>query len=226
MIITGIDIDVKRSKRKTVSIFIERDGSVTALVPEKISEDELKEVITSKEYQIHKNLAEWKQLNDKAIHREYVSGQSFMYFGRNYRLKLIEKNQGKVILYKGKFLLGKDEVDKGKEYFIDFYKTKLKEKIIPIIKHRQAQLGVEVREVKVMELQNRWASCSSEKRINFHWKCMMAPVEVLNYIVVHELVHFNHPNHTPVFWNEVDKLIPDFIKNKEWLRVHGSGMSI
>jgi predicted metal-dependent hydrolase len=226
MMISGVEISIKRSKRKTLSIFVERDGSVTALAPEKIAEDKLREVIISKEYQIHKNLAEWKQLNDRSVHREYVSGQSFMYLGRNYRLRLTDEPQGKLLFSKGKFLLGRSEVSKGKSYFTDFYKEKLRVKILPIIKHHQAQLGVEVSDVKVMELQNRWASCTSNGKLHFHWKCMMAPVDVLHYIVVHELVHFSHPNHTTVFWNDVDKVIPRYQKHKEWLRVHGAGLDV
>jgi len=226
MIISGIKISIKKSKRKTLSIFIERDGSVTALVPENITDDELKEVIISKEYQIHKNLAEWKQLNDRVVHREFVSGQSFMYLGRNYRLKLTDEKHGKLIFFKGKFLLGRDEVIKGKEYFTEFYKEKLRAKILPIIESRQAQFGVEVRDVKVMELQNRWASCTSSGKIHFHWKCMMAPIDVLHYIVVHELVHLTHSNHTAAFWNDVDKVLPEYQKHKEWLRTHGAGMDI
>lgn len=226
MKISGIDISIKRSKRKTLSIFIERDGTVSALVPEDIASDKLEEVLITKEYQIHKNLAEWKQLNDRAVYREYVNGQSFMYSGRNYRLKLTDDSQGRLRFFRGKFLLGRDETGKGKEYFTEFYKDRLRIKILPIIELHQAQLGVDVNDVKVMELQNRWASCTQTGKLHFHWKCMMAPTDVLHYIVVHELVHFNHLNHTAAFWNDVDKVIPDYQKQKEWLRVHGAGMDV
>jgi predicted metal-dependent hydrolase len=62
--------------------------------------------------------------------------------------------------------------------------------------------------------------------VNFHWKCAMAPVEVLHYIVVHELAHLLQNNHTQAFWNEVDKIIPNYDEQVNWLKIHGSGMSL
>ena len=62
--------------------------------------------------------------------------------------------------------------------------------------------------------------------LNFHWKCMMAPLTILDYIVVHELAHLLYPNHTAAFWNQVDKVMPDFQERKEWLRENGAGMDI
>lgn len=226
MNVSGIDISVKKSKRKTVSIFIERDGSVSALVPERLDDSEIEEVIKGKEYQIHKNLAEWTQLNDKQVLREFVNGQSFLYLGRNYRLKLVDEELGEVQFVKGQFLLSKLEIDNAKEYFIEFYRNKLKEKITPLVRQYKEQLGVHPNDVNVMELQNRWASCSAKGNINFHWKCAMAPMDVLQYIVVHELAHLIHLNHTPEFWNELDKILPNYEKQLNWLKLNGAGMDL
>ncbi len=226
MIVAGIDIDIKRSKRKTVSIFVERDGSVSARVPEDLSEEQIAEVIESKSYKIHSHLAEWSQLNEAKIDREYVSGQSFLYLGRNYRLKLTDEPIEGLKLKNGYFLLNKDQQNKAKELFTEFYRTKLKEKLPQLVQRHQNKLGVKPREVKVMELQHRWASCSKKGNVNFHWKCAMAPMAVLNYIVVHELAHLIHPNHTTAFWNEVDKVLPGYQSQIMWLKRYGAGMDI
>ena len=77
-----------------------------------------------------------------------------------------------------------------------------------------------------MELQNRWASCSNKGNVNFHWKCAMAPIDVLSYIVVHELAHLIHPNHTTAFWNEIDKVYPNYDKQVQWLKLNGAGMDL
>ncbi len=87
-------------------------------------------------------------------------------------------------------------------------------------------MGVHPKAVRVMDLKNRWASCSPGNNLNFHWKCMMAPLTVLDYIVVHELTHLIHPNHTQAFWNEVDKVLPDYQERKEWLTKNGSQMTL
>lgn len=226
MIVAGIDVDVTKSKRKTVSIFIERDGSVSARVPETLSTEEIEEVIKSKEYQIHKHIAEWTQLNEKKTEREYVNGQSFLYMGRNYRLRLVGEDLSELTLRNGRFLLPDKNRDQAKSLFIDFYKSKLQEKLPEIVTRYQAQMGVKPNDIKIMELQNRWASCSTKGNVNFHWKCAMAPIDVLHYIVVHELAHLIHPNHTTAFWNEVDKIMPNYQSHHNWLRLNGAGMDL
>jgi predicted metal-dependent hydrolase len=226
MIVSGVDITIQKCERKTVSIFVERDGSVLARVPIKLNEEEIKDILKSKEYQIFKNLAEWEQLNANSIEREYVNGQSFLYFGRNYRLKLVDGKQGDLQFNKNTFLLSKQDKLKAKELFIKFYKDKLNVKINPIVNKYKDQLGVEPEGIKVMELQNRWASCTSSGNVNFHWKCAMAPMDVLHYIVVHELAHLIHNNHTQAFWNEVDKILPNYDEQVNWLKINGSGMDL
>ena len=226
MKISNIDIAIQKSERKTVSIFIERDGSVSARVPKKLNDEEIKEILKAKEYQIFKNLAEWEQLNANAVEREYVNGQSFLYAGRNYRLKLVDENFGELRFVKNTFLLSKQQKHKAKELFVQFYKDKLTTKIHPIIERYKNQLGVSPNQIKIMELQNRWASCTSNGHVNFHWKCAMAPIDVLHYIVVHELSHLIHNNHTQAFWNEVDKILPNYQEQVNWLKINGVGMDL
>jgi predicted metal-dependent hydrolase len=110
--------------------------------------------------------------------------------------------------------------------FKEFYRQKGKKRIGERVEHYQRRLGAEPKTVRIIDLKNRWASCSPDGNLNFHWKCMMAPPTVLDYIVVHELAHLLHPNHTAVFWNEVDKVMPDYPERKRWLRVNGAGMNL
>lgn len=226
MVVSGIDIVIQKSERKTVSIFVERDGSVSARVPEKLDDNEIRDILKAKEYQIFKNLAEWTQLNENAVEREYVNGQSFLYLGRNYLLKLVDDKIDGVQFKRNTFLLSKADKAKAKELFVKFYKDKLNSKIHPIIERYKNQLGVEPKQIKVMELQNRWASCMANGNVNFHWKCAMAPIDVLHYIVVHELAHLIHNNHTQAFWNEVDKILPNYDEQVNWLKINGVGMDL
>lgn len=226
MNVLGIDVAIKKSKRRTVSIFIERDGTISARVPKSLSSEEISSIIKSKEYQIHKHLAEWNQLNEKKVEREYVNGQSFLYLGKNYRLSLVPEVTSELMLRNGRFLLSQENKDQAKRLFIEFYKSKLQERLPSIVSRYQSQMGVTPNELKVMELQHRWASCSPKGNINFHWKCAMAPIEVLHYIVVHELAHLIHPNHTVAFWNEVDKILPNYQLRHQWLKLNGAEMDL
>jgi predicted metal-dependent hydrolase len=226
MKIAELHIKITKSSRKTVSIFIERDGSVSARVPETFTDKQIEDVVLSKQYQIHKHLAQWTQLNEKKSVREYVNGQSFLYHGRNYKLKIIDEDFNGLVFRGNCFYISKKQHDKAKKYFIEFYKIKLLEKINVIIKRYKDQLGVNPNEIKIMELQNRWASCSSKSNLNFHWKCAMAPIDVINYIVLHEMVHILHPDHTKHFWNELDKIMPQYQKHVDWLKMNGAGMDL
>jgi predicted metal-dependent hydrolase len=222
-----ITFNIKKSRRKTLSIYIERDGTVTVIAPENLTDQEIEDVLKKKAYRIYKALAEWEVTNTAKVDREYVNGQSFMYLGRNYRLEIVNDDQEKpLILKNGYFLLRKKDKAKANQIFKEFYKEKGYPKIVERVERYKKKIDVNPKQIRIMELKNRWASCSEKGNLNFHWKCIMAPPDVLSYIVAHELVHLVHKNHTKAFWNEIDKVVPDFQRHIEWLRLNGAAMDI
>lgn len=224
--LNNVELNIKRSNRRTISIYVERDGRVSILAPEKITEIKLNEIIKKKEYLIYKHLAKWKELNSGKIEREWVNGQSYLYLGRNYRLKILKESDTSLSLKNGFFNLDKAQINNANKLFIEFYKEKGLPKIIERVIYYKTKMGLEPKQIRIMDLKNRWASCSVSGNINFHWKCIMAPLSVIDYIVVHELAHLKHNNHTSAFWNEIDKVIPDYQKQIQWLREKGAGMSL
>ena len=221
-----IEYNLAKSNRKTASIYIERDGSISVLAPEKWSQDQINEVLERKRPWIYRGLAEWEDLNATRVTREFVSGEGFLYLGRTYRLRIVEKQAKHLILKDGYFYMRSDALEKPYEIFKEFYRAKGQTKINERVEYYQVKMGLEPGKVRVMELKNRWASCSENSDMNFHWKCMMAPLNIIDYIVVHELAHLIHKNHTDAFWNSIDKVLPDYIERKEWLRINGAGMNI
>ena len=131
-----------------------------------------------------------------------------------------------MLLKDGQFFLLISEKENAKRHFINFYKENGKIKILNRIVEFKNKIGVNPGKIRIMDLQNRWASCTGEGNINFHWKCLMAPYAVLDYIVVHELIHLVHKNHTQSFWNDVDKILPDYKDSIEWLKSHGASMDL
>ena len=79
---------------------------------------------------------------------------------------------------------------------------------------------------KVLELKNRWGSCSVSGVVNIHWKCAMLPLSVLDYVIVHELAHLKYPSHTPDLWRLVEMVLSDYEVQKNWLKFNGAGMSL
>jgi len=220
-----IEYSLKRSKRKTASIYVERDGGVSVLVPEELTDKQIDELLEAKRKWIYTNQAVWRDLNAARVHREYVNGEGFLYLGRTYRLKLVEDQPVPLMLKDGYFCLRTNGVSPDTA-FKEFYRDKGKKRIAERVGYYGDRLGAQPKAVKIIDLKNRWASCSPGGNLNFHWKCMMAPPTVLDYIVVHELAHLIHHDHTKAFWNEVDKVMPNYQERKEWLRVNGAGMDL
>ena len=181
------DIDIiieKTDRRKTVSIFIERNGSVKVLAPVTVTalDEKIEAAVKSKEYQIFTKLAKWKELNQGKVKREYVNGQSSLYLGRNFRLKLTENQDVSLKMNGGFFLLDIKHLSKADKVFKEFYKEKALLKIKERIKLIEEKFQSKPTSIKVLELQNRWSSWTPNNGLNFHWKCIMAPVSVLDYI--------------------------------------------
>ena len=223
-----IEYTLIRSRRKTASIYIERDGKVSVLVPEKLTSRQVEDILESKRKWIYQSLAEWQDLNANRIQRDYVNGEGFLYLGRSYRLKLVSDLPEPLMLKDGYFCLRstKGSAPDADAVFREFYRAKGAIRIPPRVAYFQAKMGVKSKSIKIMDLKHRWASCTASGNLNFHWKCMMAPLTVIDYIVVHELAHLIHSNHSAAFWNELDKVMPDFQERKIWLRDNGAGMDL
>ena len=220
-----------RSPRKTADIVIEPDGRVIVRAPEEYTAERVEDIIESKRLWIYKNLAEWRDLNATRVIREYRNGEGFLYLGRSYRLLLVANQEAPVLLKDGRFCLRRDLVDQGevpaaKAAFRDYFVARGLERISQRASYFAPKVGVEPGKIAVRELGNRWASCSPNGNLAFHWKCMMAPPRIIDYIVVHELCHFHHLDHSNAFWNEVDKVIPDYDERKNWLRKNGAAMEV
>jgi predicted metal-dependent hydrolase len=209
-----------------MSIYIERDGSVSVLAPQKLNDAEVHAILGSKEYQIYKGLAKWKELNSARVFRDPVNGQSFLYLGRNYRLAFVEKPQHPIVLKHGLFLVDQSKKDNISELFIDYYRQRGMKKIKERIEIYKGKMGLIPKKIRILDLKNRWASCSHTGNLNFHWKTIMAHLSVLDYIIVHEMAHLRHKKHSQAFWNEVDKVMPDYQKRIHWLRENGARMTL
>ena len=109
----------------------------------------------------------------------------------------------------------------------EFYRHRGRVFIEPRVQRFAQMMGVNVETISIIDLKNRWASCSDKRpKVNFNWKIMMAPVSVINYLIVHELAHFKYKRHSKDFWNEVDKIVPDYQKQVQWLKEYGAGLDV
>lgn len=226
-----IEFTLIRSDRKTADIVIERSGDVIVRAPNGIDDEKVREVVADRALWVHRSLAEWEDLNSSRRHRPLVQGQGFAYLGRSYRLKFIEDSDVSLRLKNGRWELSEALVARGgaaaaRKAFRDFYVTKGMQIFTERVRQLAPCVGVEAGEVVVKELGYHWASCGGGGALNFHWKTLMAPQTVIDYIVVHELCHLRHRDHSDAFWNEVDKVMPRYRDRKNWLRQNGASLDL
>lgn len=226
MNLNGLNINIIRSaRRKSMHVIIERDGSVSAQVPDTLDDERIFSILKSKEYEIFKKLNNWKELNHERIERQFVSGQSFLYLGKNYNLQIIEDQTEDLILKGGRFLLS-NKVKSPREALVKFYKRQAQIKITERLSIYKDSVNRLPEKVGLRELPTRWASCTPSGSIYFNWRCVMAPVVVLDYLIIHELVHLEYPNHSRAFWDKVSAICPNYQEQEKWLKKNGVRMTI
>lgn len=229
--LADIDYEVVRSHRATADIVIERDGRIRVRAPHTSTDADIADIVRRKRRWIYQNLAEWRDLNATRVLREYRNGEGFLYLGRSYRLLLVapDEQTDPLQLKNGRFQLRRDLAEQGgvaatRAAFREFYTERGLERIAERVRYFAPKVAAPVRKISIRELGHRWALYSPSGDVAFHWKCVMAPLQVIDYLVVHELCHHHHRDHTNAYWNEVDKILPRHREHKDWLRRHGASL--
>ncbi|MNI45834.1 WLM domain protein [compost metagenome] len=208
-----IQVNVQYGKRKKISIQIDAIGFITVKAPNDTSE----EIITKAVEQHGKWILEKSQIVAKAQEapkaREYQDQGKFLHLGKEYFLhELIETGN-----------LDEEELKKSLK---KFYFSSCKKIIGERIYNYQNQLKVKPKSIEVVESKTKWGSCSSDKKITFNYRLAMAPIEVIDYVIIHELCHLLHMNHDRSFWRRVGSIMPDFKKKEEFLARYGQAMTL
>lgn len=221
-----IEFTVEFSKRKTLSIEVSAPKVIRVIAPYGTEEDKILETVKLKSKWIVKKLFEIREMEYRKRNREYVNGESFIYMGRNYSLQIVVDESIRMPeakLWRGKFFVhvkGNDS-DQIRLALENWYRDKAKEKIKERIAYYQNCFDEKPRRIVIKDQQKRWGSCTKNNELLFNWKCIMAPSPVLDYIVVHEMCHMVHMNHSKEFWQLVKKVLPDYEQRKEWLKNNG-----
>jgi len=215
-----IEYLIKYSNRKTLNITVERDRQVVVHAPANLSEDKIREIVSSKKDWIMGKLKHVQKYPVLASTKEFISGEALMYLGKNYQLLVVDDEIEGIELDK-QFKISKKNQDLANNLFKQWYKKQAIEKIKPLALEYAKNLGVQFNECKISEMKYRWGSCTPKNNINFSWRIIKAPMFVIRYIVVHELIHLIESNHTPTFWNILSIQVPDYQKAKDWLKTNG-----
>ncbi len=138
----------------------------------------------------------------------------------------VVNGQQEDVRFDHKFFIAKRICKHGSNVFQEWYKQQAKIKIIPRVQRHARELGVDYKEINIMNSKYRWGSCTIKNNLNFSWHLIKAPMLVIDYVIAHELAHLLESNHTPQFWNIVKTQITQFEKAKTWLKEHGDDLEM
>ena len=216
-------IEVIRTNRKKSASVQVVDRQVQVIIPRALSDERIEQIVRDKTPWIRDKLRKQALLKPTKV-KEHVSGEAFSYLGKNYRLKVVQGSSEAVKLTLGKLAVGASADIKQEltSWYMQHAEKRLNEKV-----GRFAQvIGVAPKSVKVKNYKSRWGSCSTSGDISFHWAIIMAPHYIVDYVVVHELCHMHHHNHSPAFWQRVEKVLPNYRDCRDWLKHHGQELKI
>lgn len=226
-----IEYAVRYSRRKTMEIGVEPPDLVTVVAPEGTTEEAIRALVQTKAKWIVEKLYDVSRIQHQKLNREYVNGESFLYLGRNHTMLIVEDRtlrRATVKLYQGKFRLETPDRDQKRlERAMErWYRTKARERIEDRIQYYQDYFPVHPSRLIIKDQKRRWASCTSKQELIFNWRVVMAPMPVLDYVVVHEMCHLLMRDHSKEFWNMLERILPDYQERREWLRQYGVRMEL
>lgn len=195
---------IVRSKRRSVALMISPDATLTVRAPFATTLEYIKKLVFEKRDWIRKKRMQIVQHGGPPKPKEFTDGEEFLYLGEPHRLQFAN----------GKGLCLKDRRTK----VMEWYKRQAMPHITARADAYRRITGWNFTSLAITKAESRWGSCGPKGSINFSWKLMMAPPEVIDYVVVHELAHITEKNHSKRFWNKVGSVLPDYKERRRWLR--------
>jgi hypothetical protein len=227
LVLGDLQFEVRRSdRRRTLGLTIERDGSLVLSAPPDVADCRLERFARQKRFWIYQKLAAKEALPPALPVRKFVTGEGFPYLGRSYRLQLVADLDVPVKLDAGRFKMRRDQAPHGRATMVRWYAAHAQPWLTARVARYADRARVEPGAITVQDLGFRWGSCGKGRRLYFHWQSILLPPRVVDYIVVHELVHLREPHHTPDFWRAVERTMPDWEPRRRWLAERGHGFMV
>lgn len=208
-----------RSKRRTIALIVERDGSVTVRAPLKMSAKLIEEFVEKNANWVENKRVEVQSLQSEQT-RQYLPGEQFLFRGRPYALEIVGNTDKKLELADS-FRLSESERHNAEAIFRIWYRTQAAKIIGERVAYFAKQFGLDVNHVRITSARTRWGSCSAKGTLSFSWRLLMTPPDVIDYVVVHELAHTIHHNHSKRFWKLVERWMPEYKQRKRLLKQYG-----
>lgn len=207
-----------RSNRKSISIQVVENGNLIVRAPKRVTKREINQIIIKhKEWILKKQAIVKSRIISK---KQFVEDEIFLLFGKKHYLKFNDKFKTPII-FDDKIVVSKFISEKWEYIFELWYKKVALDFFLKRAVIYSKLLGVRYTKIKLSSAKTRWGSCSSKGNINLSWRLIMAPVQIIDYVVVHELAHLIEPNHSHKFWFHVGRILPEYRILRKWLKENG-----
>lgn len=215
-----LDYQLIRSKRKTISLQVYPDKRIVIRAPLKAKLNWIEAFVREKQAWIHKQFQRQLEITKIPAKKNFVTGEEFLFLGNQYLLE-IQHEQKVPLKFEQRFYLALSALPEAEAVFIDWYKKMAKTVISERVQFHAEKYGFQFKRIRIGDAKTRWGSCSADNHLNFSWRLIMAPLSTLDYVVVHELAHTIHKNHSKRFWQKVASVFPNFANERKWLKENG-----
>ncbi len=209
-----------RSGRKSIALIIQPSGELLVRAPKRASKREINALIKKHAPWIEKKQAEARRNKETFVPHQFVEGEEFFFLGEKYTLGFVE-NLPKNLLLDGSFQMKNSARKNAAQTFEKWYKKEARHIFTEQIEFYAQKYNFEYAKMKLSSAKRRWGSCNSNGNINLTWRLVMAPLEIIDYVIVHELCHLREANHSKNFWRQVGAILPDYKSRRKWLKENG-----
>jgi predicted metal-dependent hydrolase len=217
--------DLFRSRRKTISLIIEPNGKLTVRAPQRMTQIQITEFVRTHEDWIRKNQSRVKT-SPPPPEKIFREGEFFLYLGKEYSLSIISHQRPALIFENSRFHLSGSNLPGARQVFINWYRSQARMVISERVEYLAAKHKFAYKNIRISSARTRWGSCSTTGTLSFTWRLVMAPPDILDYVVLHELVHTRIKNHSKSFWHRLGELLPGYKIKVRWLKQNGKFLTL
>lgn len=197
-----MEINIKRSNRKSVSIKINEKGEVFVYCPYKFSIKKINNIIKEKEEWINKAIIKVNQRQQ--VYSQFYNYSKLLFFGKEYDIVLNNKN-----IEIGDYIIKKTNSNY-KKLIKEWLKKQANKVILNRLEEISNSINIDYNTSKIISARKKWGSCDSNKNINLNFRLIMLPVKCIDYVCIHELCHIKHMNHSKQYWELVETFVPNY----------------
>ena len=213
-----------RSSRRTLALEIKPDATLVVRAPRRTPMKQIHHFIASHGDWISRKQAE-TIARPKPRVKQFIEGEEFLLQGKPCNLRLVAA-PAQDVDFDGSLLLSISALPQARELVVKWYKVRAREAFSERVEKHAAVMGCYPAALRITSPRRRWGSCGATGSLNLNWRLVMAPREVIEYVVVHELAHLKHRHHGRDFWDFVEAFAPAYRRARLWLRDNGHTLDI